>query len=154
MRLHKYSEEQLVEAVKTSTSMRQTLLKLNAVPYGGNYDVLRKAFRYFDLGTSHFTGQAWCKGKKLPPKKPLQDCLENKKSIQSYKLRNPLIRDGILERICTNCGLNTWLNQPIPVELDHINGNNQDNRLENLRLLCPNCHTLTPTHRSKNRAKA
>jgi len=58
MKLHKYTEEQLREAVKLSTSMRQVLLMLEVAPYGGNYDVLRKAIRYFNLDISHFTGQA------------------------------------------------------------------------------------------------
>ena len=154
MKLHKYSKEQLIEAVKASTSMRQILLKLNVAPYGGNYDVLRKALQHFNLDTSHFKGQAWNKGKQLPRKRLLDDYLTNKIFIQSYKLRNRLLSDGIMERRCCNCELTTWQNLPIPLELDHINGNNQDNRLKNLRLLCPNCHALTPTYRSKNRAKA
>jgi hypothetical protein len=154
MKLHKYSKEQLIDAVNTSTSMRQVLLKLNVSPYGGNYDVLRKAIKHLALNTSHFKGQAWCKGLKLPPKRPLEDYLSNRTPIQSYKLRNRLIRDGIIERVCNSCGLTKWQDQPIPLELDHINGNNKDNRLDNLRLLCSNCHALTPTYRSKNRAKA
>jgi hypothetical protein len=67
MRLYKYSEEQLREAVKSSTSLRQVLQKLGVAPYGGNYDVLRKAIGFFNLQTSHFTGQAWNKGKNCPP---------------------------------------------------------------------------------------
>lgn len=51
---------------------------------------------------------------------------------------------------CSECGLTEWRGQPIPLELDHISGNRRDLRVENLRLLCPNCHALTPTYRGKN----
>lgn len=154
MKLHKYTKEQLVKAVKESTSKRQVLLRLGVAPYGGNYDVLRKALDYFHIDTSHFTGQAWNKGKQLPPKVDLEKYLTNQISIQSYKLKNRLIKDGVFKHMCMNCKRTTWLNQDIPLELDHINGNNSDNRIQNLRLLCPNCHALTPTYRSKNRVKA
>nr|WHW29725.1 hypothetical protein [uncultured bacterium] len=154
MKLHKYTEVQLIEAVKESNSLRQTLLKLGVAPYGGNYDVLKKARAIYRLETSHFKGQAWNKGFRLGPKRPLADYLSNRASIQSYKLKNRLVKEGVLKRVCQNCGLARWLGKPIPVELDYINGNNKDNRLPNLRLLCPNCHALTPTYRSKNRSKA
>jgi hypothetical protein len=65
MKLHKYSIEQLKTAINTSTSMRQVLIKVNVAPYGGNYDVLRKAHNHFGLDTSRFSGQAWNKGKTL-----------------------------------------------------------------------------------------
>lgn len=68
MKLHKYSLEQLKASIKSSTSMRQVLIKLNVAPYGGNYDVLRRALIHFSLDTSHFSGQAWNKGKTLSPK--------------------------------------------------------------------------------------
>jgi hypothetical protein len=154
MNLHKYSLNQLKEAIQSSTSLRQTLIKLNVTPYGGNYDVLKKAINFFQLETSHFTGQAWNKGKVLPAKYSLNEYLNNKSPIQSYKLKNRLIKAGILKPVCSNCHHTFWLGKSIPLELDHINGNKKDNRLNNLRLLCPNCHAFTPTYRSKNRSKA
>jgi len=134
--------------------MRQVLLKLNVAPYGGNYDVLRKAVQHFNPDTTHFTGQAWNRGKTLTPKQPIKEYLANKIPVQSYRLENRRLKEGILKPECSQCERTHWLDQPIPLELDHINGNNKDNRLKNLRLLCPNCHALTPNYRSKNRIKA
>jgi 5-methylcytosine-specific restriction endonuclease McrA len=152
MKLRKYTERQLADAVKSSTSLAQTLSKLNVAPYGGNYEVLRKAIRHFSIDTSHFTGQAWSRGKTFGAKQPLKRYLDNDLQIQSYKLKNRLLADGLLSRVCSSCKRTKWLGQHIPLELDHINGNRHDNRLINLRLLCPNCHALTPTYRAKNRA--
>ena len=154
MKLHKYTEFELINAVSISTSMCQTLVNLDVAPYGGNYDVLRKAIKHFDLDTSHFKGRAWNKGRKLPARKPLSEYLTRDSNISSYKLKVRLLQEQVFKLKCSVCNNSTWLNQTIPLELDHINGNNKDNRLANLRLLCPNCHALTPTYRSKNRKKA
>lgn len=151
MKLKKYSEEQLRNAVKTSASIRQTLIKLGVKPFGGNYDVFRKAVKYFEIDTSHFLGQGHNKGKTFPPKRPIQEYLSNKHPIQSYKLKNRLLKEEVFQPICSNCEQTTWLEQPIPLELDHIDGNHFNNNLNNLRLLCPNCHALTPTYRGKNK---
>ncbi len=154
MKLRKYTEKELNAAVSSSSSLQQVLLKLDVAPYGGNYVVLKKAIAHFQLDTTHFKGQAWSKGKSLKKKRTLDDYLSNRAPIQSYKLKNRLIKEGIFKRECMNCRLTQWKGKPIPLELDHIDGNNTNNSLKNLRLLCPNCHALTPTYRSKNRSRA
>ena len=113
MKLYKYSPSELARAVELSTSMRQVLLKLGVKPYGGNYDVLRKAIKHFRLDTSHFSGQAWNRGLKLDPKQPLAKYLANELPIQSYKLKNRLLAERVFEAACSNCGNNTWVNAPI-----------------------------------------
>jgi len=122
--------EQLQEAVQTSTSMRQVLAKLSVAPYGGNYDVLRTRLKKLGVDTSHFLGRAWNRNRQLSPGTPLQRYLEGARPIQSYKLKNRLLKHGVLAPVCVGCGLQSWLDQPIPLELDHVNGNNKDNRLE------------------------
>ena len=92
MKLRKYSLEQLKLAINENTSLRQVLIKLNVAPYGGNYEILKKAIAHYNLDISHFSGQAWNKGKKLSAKYSITDYLENKVPIQSYKLKNRLFR--------------------------------------------------------------
>lgn len=71
--------------------------------------------------------------------------------IHSAKLRLKLIAAGLKENKCEECGLETWRGMPLPLELDHLNGNRFDNRLENLKIKCPNCHSQADTNAGKNR---
>lgn len=73
--------------------------------------------------------------------------------ISSNILKQKLIRDGLKEAKCEICGLIEWLGKPIPLELDHIDGNHYNNDLNNVRIICPNCHALQPTNSGKNIGK-
>lgn len=71
---------------------------------------------------------------------------EYKKDFVSSRLRKRLINEGYKENICEKCGITEWMGQKITLELHHIDGNRINNKLENLAILCPNCHSLTPNH--------
>lgn len=91
--------------------------------------------------------------KKTVAKIPLADIIELGKypHYQSFKLKNRLINEGIKKNVCETCGCSVWQGKPINMELHHIDGNRQNHRLDNLRLLCPNCHSQTDTFRAKNK---
>jgi len=147
-----YTEQDLREAIDTSSSIREVLVKLGLIPAGGNYMTIKRRARELglDLGqVLHAGGQGWRKGRTFGPKRPLSYYLVNGSKISSSNLRLRLTREGILECKCSRCGITKWQGYPAPLELDHINGDSEDNRLENLRILCPNCHALTPTYRRR-----
>jgi hypothetical protein len=155
VRRQKIRDEQYRKAVMQSRSIAGALRLLGVAPEGGNYRVLHRAIARLDLDTSHFAGQSWSRGATVPSRvRPIEDYLSNKYPIQSDRLRRRLLNEGVVERRCSCCKLDTWMDQPIPLELDHIDGNHQNNALDNLRLLCPNCHSLTPTFRGKNKRPA
>ena len=149
---HSYTESALREAVKTSTSIRQVLQKLNVVAAGGNYETTKRRISTFGLDTSHFTGQAHYRGKTHNNHlRPLTEILVPDKLYSSHKLKLRLIKEGCKEHKCEMCGVTEWNGQPTPIELDHIDGNRYNNTIENLRILCPNCHAQTDTYRGRNK---
>lgn len=101
-----------------------------------------------------YAGNMGGKGHKYcPTRKKAQDFLRKGSLISSHKLRLKLLRDQVKEWRCERCGNTTWLDEPIPIELHHINGDRFDNRIGNLQLLCPNCHALTDNHAGKGSSK-
>jgi HNH endonuclease len=149
-----WTDEQLKTAIAKSQSYRSVLIELGLIPAGGNYVQVKIRAQELGYSTDHFTGKLWNKGRTYHTKvRPdLETLLIEDIAIQSYKLKQRLYESGLKQAKCEICG---WAEQSpdgrIPVELDHINGNNRDNRIENLRILCPNCHSLQPTHRGRNK---
>ena len=90
---------------------------------------------------------------KLMKTRDMSEYLDNKVPMQSDKLKVRLINEGYIDPVCDICRRQYWIGESIPLQLDHINGNNDDNSLENLRLLCPNCHAQTPQYRLKDEFK-
>ena len=149
----KYQDDAFAELVARSISIRQMILEGGWKEAGGTYAMLHKRIRRQGLDTSHFLGMGAGKGK-TGRQKPVEEYLvENCYSIHSTSLKKKLFKSGLKEEYCECCGITEWLGLPAPLQLDHVSGDNTDNRIENLRILCAMCHALTPTHSGKNRFK-
>jgi hypothetical protein len=141
----KVFEDLFIQTCNTSVSMSQAAQSL-----GMNYKTVCFHAKRLNCFSTNQSG----KGISKPIKKgltPLQDIFDGKyKTFQSHKLKKKILKEGYKKRECEKCFLEIWLNQPIPLELHHIDSNRYNNALENLQLLCPNCHALTENYRAKN----
>lgn len=151
---YRYDKKTLEEAVTKSLTISELCKHLNITPAGGNYRTLKYKLKNWGIDTTHFIGRGWNVGLKFRPNppKPLNEILVDGSIYGSNKLRIRLIRDGIKEHRCENCELSEWMGEKIKLELHHINGDNCDNRLDNLQILCPNCHSITDNFRKSKSA--
>jgi Zn finger protein HypA/HybF involved in hydrogenase expression len=142
----------LENAVCEAKSFSDILRKFNYSIASGSYKVLKNTLKRNDIDYSHIPmGALANKGRVFGPQKPISDYLIEKSTCNKY-LKNRLIKEGILKEQCIKCGLNNeWKSEYLSLQLDHIDGNHENNKLENLRLLCPNCHSQTPTYSGKDR---
>jgi len=144
-------------AVAGSLSVRQVLGRIGLVPAGGNYKTVHARIAKLELDTSHFTGAAWNVGERYRSfgrKAILTEIMvEDLPYNFTHGLKKRLLKEGVKPRICEGCGLSQWRDEHIPLELHHANGINNDHRLANLQLLCPDCHALTANYRSKNQRR-
>jgi len=156
MRIRSWTKDDLSRAVASSRSTRQVLQKLGLVEAGGNYEQVKHYLTEYKIATTHFSSRGWKRDQKGSgtPHRKLEEILVKGSRFQSYKLKKRLFASGTKNERCEVCG---WAqiseDGRLPLELDHANGDRYDNRIENLRILCPNCHSLQPTHRGRNKKK-
>lgn len=140
----RWTDEDLRNAVRDNVTLSGVMRTLGYRPSGGMHRYFVKHVRRLGLDTSHFTGHGWAKGSRRPVTKvmPLEELLVKGSMIGGAKLRRRLVAAGIKEERCEDCGISEWLGGPLRLELHHANGDHTDNRLSNLRILCPNCHSV------------
>jgi len=164
--LWKIPREELEATLKKSRFLGDVLRCYGLRNIGANSVTLKNRLNHEKIDYSHITvrkgkhlpGVAWNKGLKILPRISTEEALQYvfiKDSKYGYHTARRLcIRYKLIEYKCRDCGIiNDWNGKPITIELEHIDGDRQNNELKNLCFLCPNCHSQTPTFRAKNRKK-
>ena len=139
-----WKDEQLIDAIPKCKSFTEVAFYLNKSK--STNSLLKKRAIELNLDFNHFKISGYNPA-------PIEELLTNERKISysSHGLKKRLIAEGLKQHKCECCSITEWNGKPAPIELDHINGNHYDNRLENLRILCPNCHAQTDTYRGKNK---
>lgn len=151
-KIYKLSDEQFVELLKKSSTISEVLFKLGYTVKGNSwgYSQVKRRMDDLNLDYSIFKGKsAVIKTNKLNNARK-EDILKENCKHQRTVLRRYIIKNNLIPYKCAICGCTEWQGKTLSLELDHINGVNNDNRLENLRFLCPNCHSQTSTYGSRN----
>jgi len=151
-----WTDEDFTKAASVSTSVRDLLKKIGLHPTGANYKTVWATVRRLGINTKHWVGSGHLKGKTHNWSKclPFEEILIKDSHYRgsTSRLKSRLIKNGKLLNKCYECGQEPlWKGKILVHVLDHINGDNTDNRIENLRLLCPNCNSQTETFAGKNR---
>ncbi|MGW5093562.1 HNH endonuclease signature motif containing protein [Streptomyces nodosus] len=155
----KWSRDTLQAAVSASTNMYEVLRRLELDAVGGHHTHISRRIKAYGIDTSHFTPVVRTermrhnRRRRTPHEILVKDTSAEARRVPSSRLKRAMRELGIAQR-CFLCGIEpVWLGEPLPLEVDHIDGNWRNNRVGNLRLLCPNCHSTTDTYRGRAKAR-
>lgn len=153
----KYSRELLAEAAAASLSVADVLRHLGIRWTGGSHAHISRRLKHFGIDTSHFVGQAHGKGRRTATARPYQEVLVARPP-GSIREKAPILRRALIGAgvpyTCAGCKIGgTWQGRPLTLHVDHISGDWLDNRMENLRFLCLNCHSQTENFAGKGKVK-
>ena len=149
-----YTKEQFINAWQSSPTIRQVGLKLGLYMTGDAYRIVESAADDLNLTTTHMKtwGLNTTNNRNRSTASELDKILvKNSTYSNTSFLKKRLIESGLLKNECHLCYINTWCDEPLVLRLDHINGIGEDNEITNLRLLCPNCDSQTPTYKGRNK---
>ena len=156
-KIYELSEDEFISLIRNSNNKAEVLFKLGYSVKGNSwgYTLLRKRMEELHLNGTEFKGRSGFKDKvneSLKLENVDKILCENSPHTRAV-IRRFVLKNNLIPYKCSCCGNEgMWLDKPLSLQLDHINGNCSDHRLENLRWLCPNCHVQTSTHGSKNEA--
>ena len=147
----RYSEAEARSAVEASRTLTDALRRLGMCPGGGNHATLRRYLERWSIPTDHFDPDAARRFPRRGPNLPLEVVLTENSTYSRGTLKRRLYREGLKQRRCELCGQGEeWEGRRMSLILDHVNGVSRDNRLENLRIVCPNCAATLDTHCGRN----
>jgi Zn finger protein HypA/HybF involved in hydrogenase expression len=150
MSKRKWNKQNLIEAVKQSEHITEVMQKLKLVHSSYNSQTIIKYIEEYKLDTSHWKGQIIKKNKTGHEYSPNDVFVANSTFTKSH-LKEKILKYNLKSHECNECGLGPeWNGKSLSLQVDHINGINTDHRLENLRFLCPNCHTQTLNYAGSN----
>lgn len=153
----KITKEEIEQAIVGCLSFRELVTRLGRSPNGGNIAIMQKRCQRLGVDVSMLLGKAHRRGLPVKPNRPLEEIFVERDPaacrVGGSTLKRALLRAGVPYK-CEQCGIAEWQGQALTLHVDHKDGKYWNNQKENLRFLCPNCHSLTPTWCAKNINKA
>ncbi|WP_395759194.1 HNH endonuclease [Streptomyces althioticus] len=152
-----YTKERLEEAAREARTLTEALVRLEVDPRSPTRRYVLGRMRRLGVDTSHFrtpTRRGVPRQRRTPETVLVEQPAGRARRVPSDRLKWAMTASGVPER-CAMCGTEPrWRGRPLPLEVDHIDGNWRDNRIGNLRLLCPNCHSTTDNYRGRAKRRA